>query len=65
MKKYIEEIVRQAKVRARQESDAEPEPGLISPVQWPVNCDVKQGLEGAITGQTEIGYVNGPKGWLI
>lgn len=65
MNKQIEEIVRQAKIRARQESDAEPEPGLISPVKWPVACEVKPGLEGAITGETEIGYVNGPKGWLI
>ncbi len=65
MNKQIEEIVRRAKEKARQETDAEPEPGLISPIQWPVTCEVKQGLEGAITGQTEIGYVNGPKGWLI
>jgi citrate synthase len=65
MNKQIEEIVRKAKEIARQESDSEPEPGLVSPINWPVTCEVKPGLEGAITGQTEIGYVNGPKGWLI
>jgi citrate synthase len=61
----IDEIVRQAKERAYRETDSEPEPNLVGGLEWPVTCEVKPGLEGAITGTTEIGYVNGPKGWLI
>jgi citrate synthase len=61
----IQEIVRQAKEVAYKEVDSEPEPKLTGSLDWPVQCEVKPGLEGAITGSSTIGYVNGPKGWLI
>jgi citrate synthase len=61
----IAEIIRKAKEQARKESDSEPEPSLTSKVEWPVKCEVKPGLDGAIAGETTIGYVNGAKGWLI
>ena len=61
----ISEIIRQAKEQARRESDSEPEPNLTSKFDWPVTCEIKPGLDGAIAGTTTIGYVNGSKGWLI
>ena len=61
----IKEIIQKAKEQARQETDSEPEPALTSKVDWPVECHVKPGLDGAIAGETTIGYVNGAKGWLI
>ena len=51
--------------RARRSIDSEPEPEMTMPVQWPVQCTVGPGLEGAIASETKIGYVNGAKGWLI
>jgi citrate synthase len=34
-------------------------------VQWPVSVELGKGLEGAITNDTSIGYVDGQKGWLV
>lgn len=62
---HIKEIIRKAKEIAYQETDSEPEPSLTGSLEWPVKCEVKPGLDGAIAGATEIGYVNGPKGWLL
>lgn len=63
--KEITELILKAKERAMKETDSEPEPELTKPLQWPVNSVVGPGLEGAIACETEIGYVNGTKGWLI
>ena len=58
-------IILKAAEKARRETSGEPEPGLTTPVAWPVNCSVGPGLEGAIACESRIGYVNGTKGRLI
>ena len=54
-----------AKAKAIKETGNEPEPELTKSINWPVECTVGPGLEGAIACETKIGYVNGTKGWLI
>ncbi len=61
----VRDVILQAKEKAYQETDTEPEPELTSKVEWPVHCTVGPGLEGAIAAETKIGYVNGTKGTLI
>jgi len=63
--KQITDLILQAKEKAYKETSNEPEPGLTEPLNWPVECTVGPGLEGAIASETKIGYVNGAKGWLI
>lgn len=68
VKKELQEISRvilDAREKAYSETRGEPEPELTQPVNWPVQCTVGPGLEGAIACETEVGYVNGTKGWLI
>ena len=60
----IREIILEAAEKARQETDAEPEPELTKPLSWPITCSVGPGLEGAIACESKVGYVNGSKGWL-
>jgi len=61
----ISKLIIDAKQRAYQETSNEPEPGLTQKIKWPIDCTVGPGLEGAIACETEVGYVNGTKGWLI
>ncbi|MFQ6048779.1 MAG: citrate/2-methylcitrate synthase [Phycisphaerae bacterium] len=61
----INQLIREAAVKARQETDSEPEPKLTGSCEWPVACELGRGLEGAIACETQIGYVNGTKGWLV
>ncbi len=61
----ITDIMIEAGNKARKETSNEPEPGMAKPINWPINCTVGPGLEGAIAAETKIGYVNGAKGWLI
>lgn len=61
----ITDLILTAKAKAYEETDHEPEPNLTTAVEWPVNCSVGPGLEGAIACESKIGYVNGSKGWLI
>ncbi len=63
--KEINELIRQAAVKAQQETSDEPEPQLTGDLKWPVTVELKPGLEGAIACGTKIGYVNGTKGWLV
>jgi len=63
--KKITDLVLLAAHKARKETGSEPEPELIKPIKWPVNCTVGPGLEGAIACESKIGYVNGTKGYLI
>jgi citrate synthase len=62
---HITDLILAAKAKAYEETDHEPEPNLTTAVEWPVNCSVGPGLEGAIACESKIGYVNGSKGWLI
>lgn len=61
----ITRIILDAKKLAYEETDHEAEPDLTREVEWPVDCTVGPGLEGAIACETKVGYVNGSKGWLI
>ncbi len=61
----ISEVILKAKEKACSETSAEPEPDLTQKIEWPLTCTVGPGLEGAIACETEVGYVNGSKGWLI
>jgi citrate synthase len=62
----ITEIILRAAEKARRETSAEPEPEVTQRhLQWPIQCEVGPGLEGAIACESRIGYVNGSKGWLI
>ena len=63
--KEITKIVLRAAAKARKETSAEPEPKLTQSVNWPIECVVGPGLEGAIACESKIGYVNGSKGWLV
>ena len=61
----ITDIILEAKERACRETDTEPEPELTQPVEWPITSTIGPGLEGAIACETQVGYVNGRKGWLV
>ena len=61
----ITKLVLKAAQKARKETSGGPEEGLTKPIQWPVQCIVGPGLEGAIACESKIGYVNGSKGCLI
>ena len=61
----ITKLILQASAKARRETCAEPEPDLTQKVQWPIDCQVGPGLEGAIACESRVGYVNGSRGWLI
>ena len=61
----ITDIILQAKQKAYKETDTEPEPELTQPAKWPITSSIGPGLEGAIACETEVGYVNGRKGWLV
>ncbi len=63
--KEIDEVIRQAAIKAAQETNDEPEPGMTQEPAWPVEVKIGKGLEGAIANATKIGYVNGAKGWLV
>ena len=61
----ITELILTAAKQAREETSVDG--GYSSPghIQWPVNCTVGPGLEGAIACESKVGYVNGIKGALI
>ena len=61
----ITKLVLKAAQKARAETNAAPEPALTKSIDWPTQCIVGPGLEGAIACESKIGYVNGTKGWLI
>lgn len=61
----ITELILKAAKTAREQTSMEPEPEHIQPVDWPIDCTVGPGLEGAIACESKIGYVNGAKGALV
>lgn len=61
----VNDLIRKAAIKAAEETDHAPEPGLTKEITWPVEASLGRGLEGAISNTTKIGYVNGAKGWLI
>ena len=61
------ERIRRLILNAAEEVRDEPRIGAQSPslqVEWPVDCIVGPGLEGAIACQSKVGYVNGSRGCL-
>ncbi|THB67156.1 MAG: citrate/2-methylcitrate synthase, partial [Spirochaetaceae bacterium] len=60
----VTQMVLSAKAQAMAEIEGELETDLTKPLQWPVQCSMGPGLEGAIACQTKIGYVNGSQGML-
>ncbi len=65
MKEEIKDIIIKAAEKAEKENSDKSEPEYINPVNWPVDCTIGPGLEGAIACESKIGYVNGIKGRLI
>jgi len=61
----LTDLVLKAAEQARRETDSEPEPEMIQPAHWPIQCTVGPGLEGAIACESRVGYVNGSKGCLV
>lgn len=62
---HIFRIVQDAIAAAEAERSEENDRDFIRPVDWPVQCTVGPGLEGAIACETKIGYVNGRRGRLV
>ncbi|MFN8547363.1 MAG: citrate synthase/methylcitrate synthase [Candidatus Eisenbacteria bacterium] len=65
MRQRIEELVLEAGRKARAETSDEPEPQYTGEVDFPIDCKVGRGLEGAVACATKVGYVNGARGWLV
>ncbi|MDX1778759.1 MAG: citrate/2-methylcitrate synthase, partial [Thermodesulfobacteriota bacterium] len=63
--KILKDLILKAAQKAREETSDSPEPELTQSLEWPIECTVGPGLEGAIACESKIGYVNGSKGWLI
>ena len=61
----LKDLILTAAQKAREETSSSPEPELTQTLEWPIECTVGPGLEGAIACESKIGYVNGSKGWLI
>ena len=61
----IRKIILEATSIAMEETADEPEPETPRKREWPIDCVVGPGLEGAIACQSKVGYVNGTKGWLV
>ncbi|MBU2251323.1 MAG: citrate/2-methylcitrate synthase [Candidatus Omnitrophica bacterium] len=63
--KAITDLILKVREKSRQETGNEPAPEMPKPIQWPIQCLVGPGLEGAIACESKVGYVNGAKGWLV
>jgi len=61
----VTNLVLKATAKARAEISPDAERGWTEPVQWPVECTVGPGLEGAIACESQIGYVHGAAGSLL
>lgn len=61
----VTEMILKARDKAREESGDEPETPWTRKIEWPIECTVGPGLEGAVACESKIGYVNGTKGRLI
>lgn len=61
----ITELILDAKKKAYDEIGPVDAPPPPADVAWPVNCDVKPGLEGAVAAGSKIGFVDGVRGALV
>lgn len=63
--KEITQLINDAAEKARKDTSDEPFPETPGEIKWPIDCKLGPGLEGAIACETNVGYVNGAKGWLV
>ncbi len=61
----ITELILDAKKKAYEEIGQVDAPPPPADVEWPVNCEVKPGLEGAVAAGSKIGFVDGLRGALV
>jgi len=61
----IAELVRKAAQQARRETPQIEKPERVTKLDWPLQCTVGPGLEGAIACESGVGYVNGTAGRLL
>jgi len=61
----ITRLILEAKEQAYREIGPVDAPPPPQEVQWPVACEVKQGLEGAVAAESKIGFVDGARGALV
>ncbi len=61
----ITELILEAKKKAYEEIGNVDAPTPPPEVVWPVTCDVKPGLEGAVAAGSMIGFVDGARGDLV
>jgi hypothetical protein len=55
--KRIREIILNAAQKATEETAVLPAPEVETKLDWPIQCTLGPGLEGAIACETEVGYV--------
>jgi len=64
--KDIQALVLEAAQKAKAEAKAKGNvPQNTEKVEWPVNCTIGPGLEGAIACESAVGYIDGTRGELI
>jgi len=61
----LTELILDAKKKAYEEIGQVDAPQPPKQVDWPVTCEVKPGLEGAVAAGTEVGFVDGVRGALV
>lgn len=61
----ITRLILEAKEEAYREIGKVDAPPPPKEVEWPVTCEVKQGLEGAVAAESKIGFVDGARGALV
>ena len=61
----ITKLILEAKENAYREMGSVDAPPPPKSVQWPVTCEVKPGLEGAVASESKIGFVDGARGALV
>jgi citrate synthase len=61
----ITKLILEAKENAYKEMGSVDVPPPPKSVEWPVTCEVKPGLEGAVASESKIGFVDGARGALV
>ncbi len=64
--KRLQKILQEAAKQARLEDAGDVQPSFTHhEADWPIECTVGPGLEGAVACESKVGYVNGEKGALV
>ncbi len=64
-KKSITKLIIEAGKKAQAAKLNKEDPGHSHKLNWPIDCNIGPGLEGAIACETKIGYINGSRGQMI